>query len=110
LLARIFLLSYYVRMSIKRSKHVSRGPRSRDVEARPFSLSATKPVEPPKSWSESVGGQPEDTFVAYSLKTSLTQGELIQHVKFGKGVVVKIEGKRAVVLFEDGEKKLGHAG
>lgn len=97
-------------MSIKRSRHVSRGSRSRDADARPFSLSSHEPVEPPKSWEESVGGQPEEAFTGYSLKAVLTAGELIRHAKFGKGVVVRIEGKRAVVLFEDGEKKLGHAG
>lgn len=109
-LAWAVLWSYHVGMSIKRSKHVSRGPRSRDAEARPFSLSASEPVEPPKSWDESVSGQPEDEFVSYSFKATLTEGALIRHAKFGKGVVRKIEGKRAVVLFEDGEKKLGHAG
>ena len=38
-----------------------------------------------------------------------TKGQLLAHPKFGKGVVVAVEGQRIEVLFEDGPKKLGHA-
>ena len=39
----------------------------------------------------------------------LTKGQLLVHPKFGKGVVLGVEGQRIEVLFEDGPKKLGHA-
>ncbi len=38
-----------------------------------------------------------------------TRGQILVHPKFGKGVVVGVEGQRIEVLFEDGTKKLGHA-
>ncbi|HEY2509248.1 MAG TPA: hypothetical protein VGI39_00195 [Polyangiaceae bacterium] len=45
----------------------------------------------------------------YSLATRFAKGQLVTHPKFGKGIVVHVEGARIEVLFEEGPKKLGHA-
>ena len=93
-------------MSIKRSKQRSvAGSRSSGDVAPVFS----KPVEKQKSWSESVEGQPDEAFAPYSLKTRYVAGALLQHASFGRGVVLSVEGSHVVVLFSDGQKKLGHA-
>ncbi|HZS41456.1 MAG TPA: hypothetical protein VFF06_31720 [Polyangia bacterium] len=93
-------------MSMKRTKQRSSGgSRSSDDVAPIFA----KPVEKEKTWDEWIAGQPDEAFAAYSLKTHYARGALIQHVKFGKGAVVAIEGTTVVVLFADGRKKLGHA-
>jgi hypothetical protein len=94
-------------MSIKRTKQRSSGSGSRQSDD--VASIFAKPVEPEKSYEELVGGQPDEAFAPYSLKTRYAKGALLVHPKFGKGAVVAIEGTTAVVLFADGRKKLGHA-
>jgi len=43
------------------------------------------------------------------MSTRFSKGDLITHPKFGKGLVLGVEGTRIEVLFQDGKKKLGHA-
>ena len=96
-------------MSIKRTKQASHGSRDRDTDdASPFGV--PKPVEPVKTWAEQMEGKADDAFVAYSMTTKFQKGALLLHSKFGRGVVVHVEGPRIEVLFEDGAKKLGHSG
>ena len=93
-------------MSIKRSKQRSHGSgRSSDDEG---SLGWGKPPEPEKTWAEHLEGKGDDAFVPYAMATRYAKGQLLTHPKFGKGVVVHVEGARIEVLFEEGAKKLGH--
>jgi len=68
-----------------------------------------KPKEPEKTWAEHLQGKGDNAFVLYSMESRFTKGQLLVHSKFGKGIVVGVEGQRIEVLFEDGPKKLGHA-
>ena len=93
-------------MSMKRSKQKSAsGPRSAGDIASVF----IKPPEPEKTWDEVVGGRPDEAFVPYSFKSRYAKDALIAHPKFGKGLVLSVEGTHVEVLFSDGKKKLGHA-
>jgi hypothetical protein len=92
-------------MSIKRSKQRSFG--RREAEESGF---GSKPGEPEKTWVELVEGKADDVFVPYVMTTKYSRGTLLLHPKFGKGAIVNVEGPRIEVLFEDGGKKLGHAG
>ena len=69
-----------------------------------------KPQEPEKTWAEQMEGKGDDAFVPYALTQRFAKGQLLAHPKFGKGVVVAVEGTRVEVLFEEGSKKLGHGG
>lgn len=92
-------------MSMKRSKQRSFGQkRWGEDEASGFG----KPPEPEKSWEQHVTGQAPEAFVPYSTKTLFAKGTLIEHPKFGKGVVVRVEGTHAEVLFAEGKKTLAH--
>ena len=93
-------------MSIKRTKQRSPGGRysGRDDDDSPF----VKPAEPEPQWSE-IADKPDDQFQPFALTTRYAKGALILHPKFGKGIVVFVEGTRIEVLFQDGKKKLGHA-
>jgi hypothetical protein len=93
-------------MSIKRTKQRTSGSRysGRDDDDSPF----VKPAEPEVDWSE-VGAKPDAAFQPFSMATHYAKGALILHSKFGKGIVVGVEGTRIEVLFQDGKKKLGHA-
>jgi hypothetical protein len=93
-------------MSIKRTKQRSFGSRDQDEDT---GLGAKK-VEPPKVWADETAGKDDALFAPYALTTRFAKGALLLHPKFGKGLVVTVEGTRLEVLFEDGVKKLGHAG
>jgi len=94
-------------MSIKRTKQ--RGFSSRDSDEASTGLGSKK-VEPPKVWADETAGKDDAAFTPYALTTRFAKGALLAHPKFGKGIVIDVEGTRIEVLFEDGAKKLGHAG
>ncbi len=92
-------------MSMKRSKQRSSGS---DRFSGKEDDAWAKPSEPEPSWSE-VDSKPDDAFVPFALSRRYAKGDLILHPKFGKGLVLDVEGTRIEVLFQDGKKKLGHA-
>ncbi|NUQ72430.1 MAG: hypothetical protein HUU21_02640 [Polyangiaceae bacterium] len=95
-------------MSIKRSKQVNYKSKFQDAPtAGPF---APKPADPELSWAEHMAGKENATFTPYALTSKYEKGALIQHPKFGKGIVTQVEGTKVEVCFEEGTKKLGHAG
>jgi hypothetical protein len=94
-------------MSIKRTKQRSFGSSDQDAPETGF---GSKKVEPPKVWADEVNGKDDAAFAAYATTTRFAKGALVSHPKFGKGLVVHVEGPRVEILFEDGVKKLGHAG
>ncbi len=94
-------------MSIKRTKQRSF---NHGREAEQGSFGAPKLVPPEKTWAEHVEGKGDDAFVPYAMTSKYAKGALLLHSKFGKGAIVAVEGPRIEVLFEDGARKLGHAG
>jgi len=98
-----------LRMSIKRSKQVSRGSRNRDDDLPSF-LKPSTPPEPEPTWENDVASKPDEAFVPYALTSKFDKGALINHAKFGKGIVIRSEGKLIDVRFQDGDRKLGHSG
>jgi hypothetical protein len=91
-------------MSMKRSKQRSSGARPGDDEE---SSAWSKPAPPEPTWAE-IESKPEGSFVPFQLSSRYAKGDLIAHPKFGKGLVLGVEGPRIEVLFQDGKKKLGH--
>jgi hypothetical protein len=94
-------------MSMKRSKQRSSG-QSRYSGGEDDSPAWAKPAEPDPSWDD-IAARPDDAFVPFVLSSRYAKGDLIVHSKFGKGIVLAVEGTRIEVLFQDGKKKLGHA-
>ncbi len=91
-------------MSMKRTKQRGAGS-GRNNDDAPDAWG--KPPEPEPTWAE-VEGKPEDSFIPFALSSRYAKGNLIIHPKFGKGLVLGVEGPRIEVLFQDGKKKLGH--
>ena len=92
-------------MSMKRSKQRTSGSgRSAAAEDDVWA----KPLPPEPTWAD-VEGKPEESFLPFAMSTKYAKGDLIQHSKFGKGLVLAVESTRIEVLFQDGKKKLGHA-
>ena len=94
-------------MSMKRSKAKSGGSGRANGEAETDYFA--KPKEPEKTWAEHLEGKGDDAYVQYAMTARFTRGQLLVHPKFGRGIVIGVEGQRIEVLFEDGPKKLGHA-
>jgi hypothetical protein len=91
-------------MSMKRSKQRTSGSgRSSGAEDDAWA----KPKEPEPEWAE-VDARPDDAFAPFAMTSRFAKGDLILHSKFGKGIVLGVEGPRIEVLFHDGKKKLGH--
>lgn len=67
-----------------------------------------KPEGPEPTWAD-IESKPDASFVPFALASRFAKGELILHPKFGKGLVLGVEGTRIEVLFQDGKKKLGHS-
>ncbi len=64
--------------------------------------------DPELTYEQYMEGTTDDQFALFSVNATYAKGALIRHSKFGKGVVVGVEGLRVVVLFADGPKKLSH--
>ena len=95
-------------MSMKRSKQRSSGS-SRYSGKDDDSPAWNKPEGPEPTWAD-IESKPDASFVQFALSSRYSKGDLILHAKFGKGLVLAVEGARIEVLFQDGKKKLGHMG
>jgi hypothetical protein len=93
-------------MSMKRSKQRNSGP-GRQSGRDDDSPAWAKPEGPEPAWAE-VESKPDASFIPFLLSSRYAKGDLILHPKFGKGLVLGVEGPRIEVLFQDGKKKLGH--
>lgn len=95
-------------MSMKRSKKASSS--SSKGSQGEGSLGFNPPPSALPRWDEIVASQPDESFSPYSVGASFERNALVNHVKFGKGVVLGVDGKKIEVLFSDGVKKLAHGG
>ena len=93
-------------MSMKRTKQRSSGSGRGSDEDEPDAWG--KPKEPEPTWAD-IESKPDESFLPFAMSSRYAKGNLISHPKFGKGLVLGVEGTRIEVLFQDGKKKLGHS-
>lgn len=93
-------------MSMNRPKRVSHTS-TKDVEVSLFGQ--PKEEKAVVIWAEATAGKSDSDFGAYSVKTTYAEGDLLNHPKFGNGIVVLVELAKIDVLFESGTRKLVHA-
>jgi hypothetical protein len=61
-------------------------------------------------WERAIAGRTPKDFAPYSIGASFAVGQLVNHKKFGDGVVMEINAeKKVTVLFEEGSKLLAQA-
>ncbi|MBN2718056.1 MAG: hypothetical protein JXX14_19580 [Deltaproteobacteria bacterium] len=67
-----------------------------------------KPKEDPgQTFRQAIQGKDLTTAVDYSIRVSLTEGDLLKHKSFGIGVVTAITASdKATVLFEEGPRTM----
>ena len=90
-------------MSIHRPKR----PSSRKADSAPPRGSSSSAPKPPK-WKDVVADKPDSAFAAYAPASRYEKDALIAHSKFGKGIVVEVDGNKVHILFEQGVLKLLH--
>jgi hypothetical protein len=90
-------------MSIHRPKRAT----SRKESATARGSASSGPPKPPK-WKEVVGEQPDGAFAAYATASTFQKDALVAHTKFGKGIVLEVDGNKIQILFEEGIRKLLH--
>jgi hypothetical protein len=91
-------------MSIKRAKQRTFGKSADEAQDDYFA----KPKEPERTWEEHMAGKSDSDFQKYAMTARFAKGTLVEHPKFGKGIVVGVEQTNVMILFADGPKKLGH--
>lgn len=91
-------------MSIHRPKRAA--ARRSDTASGKGSSPSSAP-KPPK-WKEVVADKPDGAFEAYAQGHTFEKDALVAHSKFGKGIVVEVDGNKVHVLFEEGVRKLLH--
>jgi hypothetical protein len=92
-------------MSIHRPKRAT-SRKNESAPARGANSSSSAP-KPPK-WKDVVADKPNDAFAAYASAARYEKDALIAHSKFGKGIVVEVDGNKVHILFEEGVRKLLH--
>ena len=63
-----------------------------------------------QSWERAVTGKLLTEFIKYDARQSFKEGDLVKHVKFGDGVVVRVlDAHKVEILFRDEPRKLAQA-
>jgi hypothetical protein len=92
-------------MSIHRPKRAT--SRKSESSAAARGSASSGPPKPPK-WKEAVGEQPDGAFATYATEATFAKDALVSHSKFGKGIVLEVDGNKIQILFEEGIRKLLH--
>ena len=92
-------------MSMKRSKKSTGSTRSSQSEG---SLGFSPPAAVVPTWDEAVSGREDSEFIPWVMTRTFARNELVVHGKFGKGIVLAVDGPRIEVLFSDTVRKLAH--
>ena len=91
-------------MSIHRPKRSS----SRKADSAPPRGSSPSSAPKPPKWKDVVADKPDSAFTPYASASRYEKDSLIAHSKFGKGIVVEVDGNKVHILFEQGVLKLLH--
>lgn len=82
-----------------RSTAAPRGPRSAAAAAARAHEAA---IERERQWEKAISGRALSDFRPYSVATTFSEGELIQHKKFGEGLVMRVvDPSKVEILFRD---------
>ncbi|MRG93640.1 hypothetical protein [Polyangium spumosum] len=62
-----------------------------------------------RAWMEALAGRMEEKATPYLTTSTFAPGDLVEHTKFGRGLVRRVEAGKIEVLFKDGARLLAHA-
>jgi hypothetical protein len=92
-------------MSIHRPKR----PTKRTEGTASKRASSASPAPKQLKWKDAVGNHADGSFAPYSSAATFAMDGLVSHPKFGKGIVVEVDGNKVQILFEEGIRKLLHS-
>lgn len=81
---------------------------SPEEDARGFTLDDAPPTSQHRAWDGAVEGRPHHDARRYKPSERFQTGELIDHQKFGIGVVKRTETSKIEVVFRDATRTLAH--
>lgn len=95
------------------SSHRFRNPEEVLIAKQAKKKEAKKPMSPAtksqRKWSRLISKSENELSKTYQMNGTYVQNDVIEHTKFGTGVVVTvIDPSKISVVFEDGEKTLIH--
>ncbi len=61
-----------------------------------------------RAWNEALSGRAGEAATAYRTTARFGAGDLVEHTKFGRGLVRRVDGGKIEVLFKDGARLLAH--
>jgi hypothetical protein len=91
-------------MSIKRTNPKTDRRTAGSESSRPSTTPKTRKKE--MTWQEAMADKSESAFVNYAMQGHFAMGTLLNHPRFGKGIVLSVEGQKMEVLFADSKKFL----
>ena len=81
------------------------GPRASKKNASP----APKATSGMREWQANVADRDSSDFLPYSIHTTFQTGQLVNHPKFGSGLVKEtLASRKLSILFKDGPRTLVH--
>jgi hypothetical protein len=84
-------------------------PMKAPAKARVASSAAAARLAERSRWEHAVLGKEPELFAPYAMTTTFAEGQLVEHVRFGRGVVIDArEAGKVEILFADAARKLAH--
>ncbi|MDI1435029.1 hypothetical protein [Polyangium sorediatum] len=62
-----------------------------------------------RAWKEALAGRMDEKAAPYRTTARFAPGDLVDHTKFGRGLVRRVDGAKIEVIFKDGARLLAHA-
>ena len=74
----------------------------------PEQVEETEEERKEREWSEALDARAGETAAPYRTTSRFAEGQIVEHVKFGRGLVRRVDGGKIEVIFKDGARLLAH--
>lgn len=107
------------------TQHLYRAPASASAAKAPRAAAGTRASRPPSAakaklekersdrevtWQKAIAGRAMSDFTPYKMSGVFEEGQLVNHKKFGDGIVLRIvDATKVEVLFQDEQRTLAHS-
>lgn len=68
----------------------------------------TEEARKEREWNEAFGARAGEAGVPYRTTSRFSEGQIVEHTKFGRGLVRRVDGGKIEVIFKDGARLLAH--
>lgn len=78
------------------------------LDPAPPKLVETEEARKEREWSEALAARAGDPALPYRTTQRFSEGQILEHVKFGRGLVRRVNDGKIEVVFKDGVRLLAH--